>query len=112
MNKYLPIGSVVLLNDGQKRLMIIGYGCNNGNKTYDYAGCLYPEGIFNLENILAFDHEKISNVYYTGYIDDEETKFQKKLKDIIYVYDSPKNLNSSTNSDVELLDVNSEQSAM
>ena len=106
MEKYLPIGTVVLLNDAQKKLMIIGYGCNNDNRMYDYAGCLYPEGIFNLDNLFAFDHSQINHVFYNGYIDDEELSFQKKLKDIIYTFDSPNNIAVPTNEEeIETLDL-------
>ena len=105
MNKYLPIGTVVLLKDGTKKLMVIGYGFSNDNKTFDYAGCLYPEGIFNLENLFAFDHEQISNVYYTGYIDEEGQEFQTKLKDIIYHFDAPASANNNPNPDLEVLNL-------
>ena len=43
----LPIGSIVLLKDGLKRLMIIGIMQNDAGgtgKNYDYLGELYPEG--------------------------------------------------------------------
>ena len=45
--KFLPIGSVVKLKDGQKRLMITGFlpieQNEKGEKNvWDYSGCLYP----------------------------------------------------------------------
>lgn len=42
MKDLLPIGSVVTLKEGTKRLMIIGRLQQNvrTKKVYDYAGCL------------------------------------------------------------------------
>ena len=42
----LPIGSVVTLKEGKKKLMIIGRIQENEKtkKLYDYAGCQWPEG--------------------------------------------------------------------
>ena len=40
--KYLPIGTVVMLKGGKKRAMIIGF-CSipqeDQSKMYDYSGC-------------------------------------------------------------------------
>lgn len=84
--KFLPIGSVVLLKEGKKRIMITGFCCIGNadkNKTYDYSGCLYPEGFLSSDKTLLFDHDQIEKVYYIGYSDDEEKKFQEKLKKIL-----------------------------
>ena len=43
----LPIGSIVLLKDGEKRLMINGImqsDASGNGQEYDYLGVLYPEG--------------------------------------------------------------------
>ena len=45
--KYLPIGTVVMLKGGTKRIMITGFCSieeNTKEKMWDYSGCLYPEG--------------------------------------------------------------------
>lgn len=46
MKSYLPIGSIVLLKNGKKKVMI--YGRRQRRITdeieYDYIACLYPEG--------------------------------------------------------------------
>ena len=47
----LPIGSVVLLNEAEKKLMIIGILQRNGEEVFDYVGCPYPEGLLDSENI-------------------------------------------------------------
>ncbi|WDC83331.1 DUF4176 domain-containing protein [Caloramator sp. mosi_1] len=46
MSEYLPIGSVVRLFGGTKKLMIYGRKqIQSGvNRKWDYVGCLYPEG--------------------------------------------------------------------
>ena len=46
MKDLLPIGSVVTLKEGKKKLMIIGRIQENekSKKLYDYAGCQWPEG--------------------------------------------------------------------
>ena len=52
--KFLPVGSVVLIKGGTKRVMITGFcSVDNDNKAimYDYTGCLYPEGIINSNEI-------------------------------------------------------------
>lgn len=84
--KYLPIGTVLLLKGGKKRLMITGfcsYADENKTKLYDYTGCLYPEGFIKANQTLLFDHEQIEKIFHLGLVDDEEIEFKKVLKEIV-----------------------------
>lgn len=84
--KYLPIGTVVMLKGGTKRAMIIGF-CSiadgKKDKIYDYTGCLYPEGVISSDRTLLFDHSQIEKIYHLGLIDDDERKFKSRLKEMI-----------------------------
>lgn len=85
-DKYLPIGTVVLLKGGSKRIMITGFcimESENSNKVYDYTGCLFPEGFISMDKNLLFDHEQIEKIDYMGLIDDEEKEFKEKLKELL-----------------------------
>ena len=82
--KYLPIGTVVMLKGARKRVMITGFvikAKDVENKVFDYMGCLFPEGVISSDKNLLFDHEQIENVYYLGYSDDEQKQFLAKLND-------------------------------
>ncbi len=101
IKKYLPLGSVVLLKGAKHRAMIIGFCINDqedDNKLYDYIGCLFPEGLFTLENIMAFNHEDIGEIFYMGYSDKEEKEFKNKLVGMTQKY---VNANGSLNTSVE-----------
>ena len=84
--KYLPIGTVVLLKGGTKKVMITGF-CSitesDKNKTYDYSGCLYPEGFLSSNQTLLFDHSQIDKIYFVGYQNEEEKELKEKLKKVI-----------------------------
>lgn len=87
--KFLPIGTVVMLAGGSKRVMITGFcaveGENQG-KMWDYSGCMYPEGFLSSDQTCLFDHEQIEKVYHLGLEeDDEEKDFKNKLKEILKV---------------------------
>lgn len=86
--RFLPIGTVVLLKGGTKEIMITSYCIfpknteikNNQEvkpqkKLYEYGGCTYPEGILDTDIVYAFNHEQIEKIYYMGY----ETDAQKEL---------------------------------
>ena len=82
--KYLPIGTVVLLKGGVKRVMITGFCVSrkeNPGEMWDYSGCMYPEGIFSSDNTLMFDHAQITEVFHIGLIDEEEKDFKKRLQE-------------------------------
>jgi len=86
--KFLPIGTVVMLKGGSKRLMISGFcaieGKNQGEKKmWDYSGCLYPEGFLSSTQTCLFDHEQIETVYHYGLADEEEEKFKAQLKELL-----------------------------
>ena len=87
MKTLLPIGSIVLLKGGEKRLMICGRIQTDvaTNKVYDYSACLYPEGIINSKELLMFDNENIDRVFFIGFQDSEEFQFRnfvnEQLKD-------------------------------
>lgn len=84
--KYLPIGTIVLLRGGQKRIMITGFCCvsnDDQTKTFDYSGCLYPEGFISSDKTLLFDHSQIEKIYYLGYSDEEEKQFKTNLKEML-----------------------------
>ncbi len=81
--KYLPIGSVVLLKNGKKRLMIIGYAqidMGKKDKVFDYSGCMYPEGVISSDQTLLFDHDDIDKIFCLGFQDEEGQKFTLNLK--------------------------------
>ncbi len=69
----VPLGSVVVLNNGVQKLMVIGRGLTvrRGGKEYffDYAGVMYPEGITGAQ-VAYFNHTDINTVYFTGFNDD------------------------------------------
>ena len=81
--KYLPLGTVLLLKGGKKRIMITGFCVTSEeNTTYDYCGCMYPEGTISSKETLVFNHDQIEKIYYMGLIDDEEKEFKNKLKEL------------------------------
>lgn len=82
MKELLPIGSVVLLKNAKKRLMIIGIltAKRQDEKLYDYLGVVYPEGFMGADNNFLFDHEDIEEVVFTGYSDEERDLFMKAMK--------------------------------
>jgi hypothetical protein len=77
MKSYLPIGSIVLLKNGKKKVMI--YGRRQKRVTdeheYDYIACLYPEGNISEDYMYLFNQEDIETVVYRGYSDAEEESF-------------------------------------
>ena len=83
--KFLPIGSVVLLKGGTKKAMVTGFcsvAAEDKTKIYDYTGCVYPEGYLDFEQICLFDHDQIEEVFHVGYKDVEEKAFKDELKEI------------------------------
>ena len=84
--KYLPIGTVVLLKGGKKRAMITGF-CSvaqeNQDKIYDYSGCVYPEGYLSSNQVCLFDHDQIEEIFFVGFEDEEEKAFKEKLNTIV-----------------------------
>lgn len=75
---YLPIGSVVLLKEGKKRVMVYGrkLKSRDDNKEYDYIGCLYPEGYLASDDVILFNHNQIQLVYFIGFQDLEEIVYR------------------------------------
>lgn len=91
--KFLPIGTVVLLKNGKKEVMILSYciypkgdvvengeTINGEGKMYDYGACTYPEGLISSDQILCFNHENIEKICYMGYETDGQKEFSDLLK--------------------------------
>jgi len=91
--RFLPIGTVVLLKDATKELMITSYcifptgtqytkdgqEVQAEQKMYEYGGCPYPEGILDSNTINAFNHDQIEKILYMGY----ETEKQEELSKVL-----------------------------
>lgn len=81
MYKYLPNGSVVLLKNTDHRIMTYGrfQKEKSSGKVYDYAGCYYPEGIQDSNEVLLFNAEDINLVFFVGYQDVDEFAYRAAL---------------------------------
>lgn len=85
-DRFLPIGTVVILKGGKKRVMIIGFCAmakEKEGKIFDYSGCIYPEGLMASNQTCMFDHGQIEKIFYKGLVDDEEKEFKTKLSGLI-----------------------------
>ena len=84
--KFLPVGSVVLLKGGKKRVMVIGFCAmskEHEGKVFDYSGCLYPEGLIASNQTCLFNHDQIEKVFFKGFVDEEEKTFKDKLNSLL-----------------------------
>lgn len=84
--KFLPIGTVVLLKNALKPVMIIGFCMGtkeNTNVMYDYCGVMYPEGMFDSDKNLFFNHDSIDKILFMGYESELETQFKQKLNSFL-----------------------------
>ena len=76
--KLLPLGSIVYLNEGNKKVMIIARGlvAKNGDGLifFDYGGVPYPEGLMD-DQMAYFQRDAVKKVVFEGYsdLDDEAT---------------------------------------
>ena len=95
INKLLPIGSVVLLKEGTKKLMIIGIkpvSKDNPDTVFDYIGVMYPEGFLSNDYNFLFNHEDINDVVFTGYNNPERKNFIEFIEE---AYKKQEQLNGS-----------------
>jgi len=88
--QFFPIGTVVMLEGGEKRLMIYGLLPVNSDDgiTYDYIGCLYPEGFIDDENCYLFNNGDIKNVEFLGFVDIEQQAFHNHVVEMLNEEDS------------------------
>ena len=86
LNGLLPIGSVVLVGDSKKRVMIVGV-CQQGGsaetKIWDYTGVLFPEGYLDAQKMFLFNHEQITRIFALGYQDAEQLAFKEKAEETL-----------------------------
>lgn len=74
----LPIGSVVMLKNAEKAVMIYGIkqlDTENPDLEYDYIGVLYPEGNIGADFQYLFNHADIEKILFKGYETEELTEF-------------------------------------
>ncbi len=84
MEQMLPIGTIVLLKESTKRILIIGFFPQeyNDSKLYDYSGVPYPEGLIDSRKILLFNHKQIGKICHMSLEDEEEEIFMKRVQSI------------------------------
>lgn len=79
----LPIGTVVLLKNSKKRVMIIGVlqkQLKDGEEIiWDYSACLYPEGFMGPDKTFLFNSPQIEKIFAVGYQDQEQFAFKEKI---------------------------------
>lgn len=79
--RLLPIGSVVLLKEGQVRLMICGrlVTSGDGKEVYDYVACLYPQGVVSSKDLYFFNSDAVARIFFIGFQDPEEIAYEEEI---------------------------------
>lgn len=79
---FYPLGTVVVLQGGNKKVMIIGrlQLREKDQAIFDYGACYYPEGLLDSEQIFLFNHTDIKEVIFMGFQDEEEKQLQDYIQ--------------------------------
>ena len=83
VKNLLPVGSVVLNKNANKKLMIIGILIESEGIRHDYIAVTYPEGFMDAQHLYAFNHEDIEKVEFIGFIDAEFQLFRGTVAESI-----------------------------
>ena len=86
INGLLPIGSVVLLENSKKKVMVVGLAqrsAQNPGRIYDYVGVVFPEGFLDASKMILFNNNNIDQVFMIGYQDAEELSFKMRMDEAL-----------------------------
>ena len=82
----LPIGSVIIMKEGEQPLMIYGILQMEGRKSllkkpkeYDYVCVPYPQGNMGEGSSFFANHEDIDKILFRGFENEEREKFLDEL---------------------------------
>ena len=97
--KYLPIGTVVILQKSERPLMIIGFNPitekDDEKIEFDYTGCLFPEGVVSQDEAYLFNHDMIEDIIFVGCENEDSKEFfnflKNNIKEDLTVQRIPKN---------------------
>lgn len=75
IDKYLPIGSIVLLKDDIVMRMIIGYLNKDNEEIKEYVCIPFPYGLMSEKTLYYFNHSDIENILFIGYKNNKYEEF-------------------------------------
>lgn len=84
----MPLGSIIYLKDGTKKLMIIARGLlvktgiDDKRSFFDYGGVAYPEGLQG-DEMAYFQHEAIAKVVFEGFHDLDDEMIVERINTFI-----------------------------
>ena len=82
--EYYPLGTIVTISGGIKKIMIIARGVatklDGKTQAFDYGGCPYPEGMIE-DQLLFFNHEDIAKVAFEGFSDEDNVLMVEYIND-------------------------------
>lgn len=71
---FFPLGSIVLLDGGTQKIMIVARGLNlqRGEKSvfFDYGAVPYPQGLTG-DQLVYFNHDAVRSIYFIGCNDED-----------------------------------------
>ena len=84
-SEFLPVGSVVLLKNATRPVVVIGYMMleEGSSEIWDYLACAYPIGVVGDQKNLLFKKEQIAKIIFKGYSDAEGNQFLKQLEESV-----------------------------
>lgn len=87
--KFLPIGTTVMLKGGKVPLTIISYCVfpkAKKEEIYEYGGCPYPQGVIDPDSVHAFNHEQIEEIIHMGYDSKDSKELSRVLNGGLEIY--------------------------
>lgn len=83
MKDLLPLGTVLTVENGTKRIMVIGrlQRAVGTDDIYDYAAVLWPEGYIDSKHIYLFNQENVHCLYHIGLQDTIEFSYRYTLEE-------------------------------
>lgn len=97
--RFLPIGTVVMLKGGKKPVMVTSFcifptgteikdnqEVAAEKKIFEYGGCPYPEGMIDSNLACAFNHDQIEKILFEGYTTEEHKELSKLLNGGYEIY--------------------------
>lgn len=95
--KWIPLGSVVVLETTDQKILVIGRGLNVGDigieYYFDYCGVSYPDGIIG-DRVLYFNHSSVQRVLFEGYDDDDNMIMNDKINAYLKEHPDLRRLNT------------------